>query len=372
MQEVRDNQLAYMKEYGLDGLVAMSPENFGYVVGVMVPTQVTVRTRLALHIMAADGRYEAVVVNIEEGLVRSESWLEDEYITSYNEFTQDPIELAAEKMCQLGLAGKKVGIELGYLCLNDWNKLTRAMPDTRFVDAGPLFEEMRKVKMAHELSLLETFGSQAEQVIYTAFNGVRAGDSEVDLNNYIVKGFSEIGGEKLTVLTIASGERSSFLNAGPTDRVLKKGDVIRIDLVGTKQGYYCDVCRTAVVGQPTDEYRQIWGRLNDSHDRIVSQLKPGADTKVIYDDFRAQFIEWGYNPVDFVGHGLGLSLHEEPYIGRYASNILKENMALCVEPIHIETGKFAFHLENEVFITRDGCRVISASGSTRELPVVRE
>lgn len=361
MQEVIKAQQKLMSEFKMDGLVAMTPENFGYVSGVMVPTQTTVRSRHAIHILNKEGQSEAVVVNIEESLVKSASWLNTAHITAYNEFTQDPIQIAAQKMLELGLDGKRVGIEMNYLPYKDYLKLIRAVPSIELVDAQELFENLRKQKLSFEIERIEAFGRQTEDVIYSAFAGVRAGMTENDIKSIIVKGFSEIGGDKLTVLTIGSGERSCFLNAPATDRILKPGDVIRLDLVGIdKKGYYCDVCRTAVVGEPTDEQNLIWSRLVQSHDTIVDKLRPGVDTKDIYDDFRNQFKEWNYPAVDFVGHGLGLSLHEEPYIGRYAHNILKADMAMCVEPIMIKPGCFGLHLENEVLITSSGCKVISA------------
>ncbi|MEA4962990.1 Xaa-Pro peptidase family protein [Lutispora sp.] len=362
MHEVIKAQQELMREYNLDGLVAMTPENFGYVSGVMVPTQVTVRSRHAIHILNAQGQSKTVVVNIEEGLVKSSSWLDSAHISSYNEFTQDPIVIAGQKMLDLGLDGKRVGIEMNYLPYKDYLKLVKAVPSIELVDAQELFEKLRKVKLFFEIERIEAFGSQAEDVIYSAFSGVHAGMTENDIKNIIVKGFSAIGGDKLTVLTVASGERSCFLNAPATDRVLKSGDVVRIDLVGVdKKGYYCDVCRSAVVGEPTDEHNLIWSRLVQSHDEIVSKIRPGADTKDIYDDFLRQFEEWNYPAVDFVGHGLGLSLHEEPYIGRYARNILQAGMAMCVEPIMIKPDCFGFQLENEVLVTESGCKVISAN-----------
>jgi len=373
MKEVIDAQLRLMKKYNLNGLIAMTPENFGYTTGVMVPTQVTVRSRHAIHIINELGKSETVVVNIEEGLVKSESWIDCNSIESYNEFTQSPILIAASKLVKLGLEGKRVGIEMNYIPYKDYLKLTEAVPTVEFIDAQELFEELRKIKLGFELQRIEAFGSQAEKVIYSAFDGVKAGMTEKDMKNIITKGFNEIGGDKLTVLTIGSGERSCFLNAPPTDRVLKSGDVVRIDLVGIdKRGYYCDVCRTAVVGEPTDEQKLIWSRIVRMHDEIIHKIKPGVDTKDIYDDFRNQFQKWGYPAVDFVGHGVGLSLHEEPYIGRYAHNIIEENMALCVEPIMIKPGEFGLHLENEVIVTADGCKVISATMPYDKMHIISE
>src|SRR5699024_6081829 len=115
-----------------------------------------------------------------------------------------------------------------------------------------------------------------------------------------------------------------------TDRVLKKGDIVRVDMIGKKQGYYCDCCRTAVVGEPEDYHIDIWNKLVKAHDDAVESIKPGASSKAIYDNYVQQFNEFDLTPIEFIGHGLGISLHEEPFINTYQDIALKENMVLCI------------------------------------------
>lgn len=72
-----------------------------------------------------------------------------------------------------------------------------------------------------------------------------------------------------------------------------------------------------------------------------------------------------------MGHGLGLTLHEEPYINPYKNTVLQENMVLCVEPIHVIQGDCGYQLENEVLVTADGHRMITGTRHPyRQLPVI--
>ncbi len=372
MQALIDLQREYMKEYNLDGLIAMTPENITYSIGTSVPTQTTVRSRPVFHILTMDADPIVVVVNIEDPFVKENSWISNDRIFSYPEFIMEPIDLVVEKLVELRLPGKKVGIEFDYISQKDYFALTKALPDIEFVDASEIFSDMRQVKLKHELDIIEEFGSKAEGVIYTAFENARAGISERELANYLTKGFNEIGGDKLNMLVVASGERSCILNGAATDRILKKGDIVRVDLIGLKNGYYCDVCRTAVVGEPEDRHVNIWNKIVKSHDDVIKQIKPGTDTKDIYNNFRKQFIDFGFDPIDFVGHGLGITLHEEPYINNFKSTIIKENMVLCVEPIYVIDGECGYQLENEVIVTATGNRVISATRSYDRLPIIKE
>lgn len=371
MKEVFVRQREMMKEYGLDGMVTMAPENIGYMIGTLVPSQSAIRSRHAITIVTMDQDPVTICVNVEEELVKKNSWISPSRVYSYNEFLKDPMVLAAEKMAEMGLENKKVGIEYNYLPAKDYLTLTKVAPKILFVDAASLIEDMRKQKMKYELEFIEEFAVGAEDVIYSAFEGVKAGMTEMDIYRIVSKGFAAMGGETLNGC-IASGERSSMLNAQATDRVLKEGDIVRLDLVGTKKGYWCDVCRTAVVGKPTDEQNRIWDIVVKSHDNIIKQIKPGVDTYDIYRNFAEEFRQAGYEAsVDFVAHGLGLSVHEEPYINKFTHNILKENMAMCVEPIYIIPGVSAFHLENEVLVTGNGHRVISSKRPYDRLAEIR-
>lgn len=372
MKEIVNLQREMMEKYNLDALVTMTPENITYITGASIPTQLTVRSREVIHVITKEHDPEVIVVSVEEPIMRAESWMPHNKIISYNEFTQSPIMLAAELLKKMGVANKRIGFELSYLPSTDMAVLSREFPHAEIVNADPIFEEMRLRKMKFELDRIMEFGGRIEDVIYNAFSSVQAGMTEKEIYNYLVKGFNDIGGDKMSVPVVASGERSCLLNGAPTDRVLQKGDIVRVDMMGIKKNYYCDCCRTAVVGEPESRHVNIWDKVVKAHDDAIARIKPGVDTKYIYDEFSKQFAEWGFDPIAFIGHGLGLTLHEEPYINTYKSTILQENMVLCVEPIHVIDGVCGYQLENEVLVTADGHQMITGTKHPyHRLPVIR-
>lgn len=371
MKEITELQRRMMEKYQLDALVTMTPENITFVTGTSIPTQVTVRSREVIHIITMNHEPEVIVVNIEEPIMRAQSWIPQKNIISYNEFTQSPIMLAVELLKKLGVGNKRIGMELSYLPSTDMAVLRRELPHAEIVNADSIYEEMRLIKMPFEIERIVEFGSRIEDVIYNAFSSVRAGMTEKDIYNYLVKGFNEIGGDKMSMPMVGSGERSCLLNGAPTDRVLQKGDIVRVDVMGIKNNYYCDCCRTAVVGTPEERHVNIWDKVVKAHDDAIARIKPGVDTEYIYKEFSKQFEEFGFEPIAFVGHGLGLTLHEEPYINPYKNTVLKENMVLCVEPIHIIDGECGYQLENEVLVTADGHRMITGTKYPYDrLPVI--
>jgi len=371
MKEITKLQRAMLDKYHLDALVTMTPENITYVTGTSIPTQLTVRQRQVIHVITMYHDPEVIVVNIEEPIMRMQSWMPQDKIISYNEFTQSPMMLAIDLLKKFGVANKRIGMELSYLPTTDWEILNREIPHAEIVNADAIYEEMRLVKMQFELDRIMEFGNGIEDVIYNTFANARAGMTEKDLYNMLVKGFNDIGGDKLNMPVVASGERSILLNGAPTDRVLKKGDVVRVDMIGLKGNYYCDCCRTAVVGQPKEHHLNIWANLVKAHDDAIAQIRPGVSSMKIYKDFREQFVSYGFEPIAFLGHGLGLTLHEEPYLNPYKDTVLQENMVLCIEPIHC-TETEGFQLENEVLVTADGYKMITGTKYPYDqLPVIR-
>lgn len=373
MQEITEMQREMMKKYHLNALVTMTPENITYITGAYIPTQVTVRSRKVIHIITEKSDPIVIVVNIEEPIMRAQSWMGEKRIISYNEFTQNPIMIAIDKLKEFGMEAMRIGFELSYLSAIDMRLLEKELPHAEIVNADTLFEEMRFIKMDFEIERIKEFGSHIEDVIYNAFANVCAGMTEKDIYRFIVNGFNDIAkGDKLAMPMVGSGWRSCLLNGEPTDKILEEGDVVRVDVMGTKKNYYCDCCRTAVVGTPAERHVNIYEKLVKAHDDAIAKIRPGVDTTEIYDSFSNQFSSYGFEPVAFLGHGLGLTLHEEPYINTFKNTILQKNMVLCVEPIHVIDGECGYQLENEVLVTADGHAMITGKKYPyQQLAVIR-
>jgi Xaa-Pro aminopeptidase len=344
----------------LDAIAAMSPENVTYVSGAEIPSQALVRSRLAAAIVPREARTAVVAVGLEGDLVRERSRL-DEVIT-YEEFVQDPIEVIARSLADRGLAGGRIGIETAYLSARDYERLAGLLPAATLEPVDELFEDLRMVKTPGEIEALRSIGVVAERIVKEACAAVRPGDTERKLGNIIAELYGEGGGDRLTMLVVAAGERSAHPNGPPTSRVMSEGDLVRLDVIGTAGGYYSDVGRTAVVGEPSERQQEIYDLLRDVHGRTLAALRPGAlssDIYRIYQDAMAQAELPAYH---FVGHGLGITLHEEPFLDPHGSRALEEGMVMCVEPLTFVSGEFGIQIEDEVVITADGCEPLTVVG----------
>ena len=349
-----------MDERGLDALVATSPENVAWSSGAAPPSQKTVRSRLAAAIVPRVGESELVAIALEGPVVETQSRLDA--LRLYQEFVEDPILVFADSLRGRGLESAVLGVEETHLSHADYDKLAAALPDAQLVRADELFEELRMVKTPAEIDAIRDIGTAAEQIATQVCERFGAGSTEREIANFVAERYAEAGGDGLTMLVVGSGPRSAAVNAPPTGRVLEHGDIVRLDIIGTKNRYHSDVARTAVVGEPTAEQQRIYDLLLGVHRRCLAVLRPGALSSDVYRIYREAMDEAELPPYHFVGHGLGITLHEDQFVNQLSSIPLEEGMVLCIEPLTLLEGRFGMQIEDEVLITDDGYEPFTQAG----------
>jgi Xaa-Pro aminopeptidase len=354
--QVLDRVRSALSAARLDALVATSPEGLAYTAGAVPPSLRTVRHRLAASIVPLTGAPEAVVVALEAPLMRDRMWAR---VTPYVEFAQHPMDATAAALVAAGLGDGRLGIETTALSVDAHERLRRALPRAELVPADELLAELRIIKVPAEIDMIREIGAAAQRVAIECCALVGAGDTERDLGTLISERFVAAGGDELTMLVVGSGERSAHVNAPPTDRVLEAGDIVRLDLIGTARNYYCDVARTAVVGGPSAEQERIHGLLAQVHERAIEAVRPGVESADVYAIYREAMERAGLPAYHFVGHGLGITLHEEPFIHERTSVPLREGMVLCIEPLTLIADRFGIQIEDELIVTADGCETIT-------------
>jgi Xaa-Pro aminopeptidase len=355
-----------MEAAGLDALVAISPENFAYTTGFVVPTQPLMRWRHNAAVVTRDGRTALLSVDMEATTVRSRA--PGVEVRVWGEFTDRPMVALAALLGDLGLAGGAVGLEMDYLPAGDWEHLKTLLPKARLAPAEKIYDRLRQIKTPEEIELLRKLSRIADASIAEAYAQVRAGLTEMDLAAALTRGIYARGAEHFKLMIIATGERSEYPNVGPTDRVLRPGDLCRVEIFPIIGGYHAGVCRTAAVGRAPERAERIWRNLTECKHIVLGMIRPGASTRAIYEAFLRKFGELGLAPISFVGHGIGLHLHEEPYLGKYGDSRLEAGMVLGIEPLVYGAG-MGFGLQNKdmVAVTERGCELLSDVTDTDRL-----
>ena len=353
-------------EAGLDAIVCMSPENVTYVLGLVIPSQSLMRWRHAAAVVATDGRDAAVCVDMEQTTLSGQR--PDLDVRVWAEFGGSAMATLAELFSDLGLASARVGLELSFLPVAAHEELTRRLPGATFVGVDALIARARQIKTAEEIAVLARLSRIADRAIGTALSSVDEGSSEMDLAAALTRSVYEQGADQFKLMIVATGDRSELPNVGPSERTLKMGDVCRVEIFPVINGYHAGVCRTAVVGEPPPMASQIYANLVECKHLLLDVLGPGVPTRAVYERFRGKFDELGLPSIAFVGHGIGVDLHEEPYLSPFSDATLETGMVLGIEPLVYRTGYgFGMQLKDMVLVEASGCRLLSDRTATDTL-----
>lgn len=375
-QEIVSRLLDAMKPAQLDAVVTSSPENFAYLNGFVVPSQPLIRHRHAMSIVTADGKTALFAVDMEATTVRTRA--PDMPVQIWAEFTDSAMARLAEQLTGLGLASATIGIEMDYLPAGDFAALSTLLPQVQWKPAEALLARLRQIKTKDEIALLRRLSRIADQAIADSLDAVQAGSSEMDIAAALTRGVYALGAEHFKLMIVATGERSQLPNVGPSERKLQERDVCRVEIFSVISGYQAGVCRTAVVKEAPDHAERIWAHLVTCKYMIMDMIKPGASAHAVYRAFLAKLAEMNLPPISFVGHGIGLFLHEEPYIGtnptigRNDDAILEAGMVLGIEPLCYRTGHgFGMQNKDMFLVTETGCELLSDYTNTDRLLVVK-
>lgn len=346
-----------LNDHELAGLIAISPENFTYLAGFAVPSHEPLRWRHAAVLLRADKEHSVLCVDMEETTVRAA--LPDSPLHVWEEFADNAMDQLANAIRETGLAGARIGVETDYLPARDFSKLQQLLPGTEFVPVQDLLASSRQIKTPREIELLRRLSRATDAAIAAGFACIEAGQSELDLAGYVIAALYEHGVHKQRGMVCATGERSHFPNVGPTARRLQPGDLIRFEVFGVIDGYHAGICRTAVVGSPTAEQQRIWDVLVHCRRQALEEIRSGASSAAIYQNYLQRFSALGYDPISFVGHGIGVYLHENPYLGRYTDETLSDGMVLGIEPLLYLPGQFGMQIKDMVLVGASGAEVLS-------------
>lgn len=376
-KDILQRQAVAMKAAGLDAMISCSPENFAYATGFVVPSQPLIRHRHAMAIVTASADVALFGVDMEATTIARRA--EGVPTRIWAEFSDDAMLVLAEQLKGLGLANARIGMEMDYLPAGDFLRLQAALPGARFERCEQILARLRQLKTPEEQALLRRLSRMADQAITDALAAVKLGDTEMDIAAHMTRKLYELGAEHFKLMIVATGERSQLPNVGPTERKLERGDVCRVEIFSVIGGYQAGVCRTAVVQEAPEMAAKIWAHLVACKYQILEMVKPGASCRAIYDAFIAKLSEMNLPPISFVGHGIGLHLHEDPYLGvtpilgRPGEDaVLEAGMVLGFEPLCYRTG-YGYGMQNKdmLLVTETGAELLSDYANTEKLLVVR-
>lgn len=351
-----ERQAALMQREGLDAMVAFSHQNFAWVTGFVVPTHPLMRWRLTAVVTTADGRTGLFTLSMEERTIRAHEPDADAWI--WDEFLDNAIPTFAEMITALGLANGKVGIETDVIQWKYAQEIEAALPNVTWLPAQDHFDKLRFIKSDREIDLIRKLSKLTDRSLREALAAVDVGNSEMDLAGALGGAIYRNGAENFPIMICASGHRSTIPNGGPSEKIIDRGDIIRLEAFGVIGGYHAGVARTAYAGSAPPQAHKDYAVLIQARNYLLETIRPGVHTNEVFQHFSKILEGGGLKIINFLGHGIGLNLHEKPYFERHSDYLIEENMVLGVEPYTFKDD-YALQIKDIIAVTKDGIELLS-------------
>jgi Xaa-Pro aminopeptidase len=292
-------------------------------------------------------------------------------IVSWEE-TDDPYELATDGIERSG----RVAVSDTMLAMHVLG-IQRALGSTvSYSLASSVLRDLRMVKDPDEIALLREAAHAADRVIAQIAAGRLVGRTEADVAAEVRERLVAEGHETAHFAIVGSGPNSASPHHDASDRVIRAGEPIVLDIGGTLAGYGSDVTRTLWVtggdatNGPDERFRHLFAVLHTAHATATAAIRPGLSCESIDSTARTIIDAEGYGEEFFhrTGHGIGLDGHEDPYLVAGNDLPLRAGMAFSIEPGIYLPGTYGARIEDIVVCGEDGPIVLNEA--PRELMVI--
>lgn len=342
-----------MKLLEIDGMIISNPINIEYITGVYAEGTLIINDKD--NIFITDARY------IED--VNSTITISDEINV------RDQANISENEYISFFVNCPRVGIEENYISYSKYQNLVRIYRLKEAVETNNLIEKMRTIKDDNEIAKIRRACEITDNCFTHLLEYIKVGMTERQIAFEIEKYFIENGANGLAFDTIvASGENSSKPHAVPTNRKIQSGDNITIDFGAKYKGYCSDMTRTIFVGSVSDEVRNLYNFILEGQLRATNKIKDGVDGKSVARGVQIEYNARNFELIHALGHGVGLEVHELPYLSYRSSQILKENMVVTNEPGIYIPEKIGIRIEDTILVNKLESEVLTKS--SKELIVI--
>ena len=219
---------------------------------------------------------------------------------------------------------------------------------------------LRMRKDQQEYETLKRNALVADAAMRAAWDQMAAGMTETEVATLVRDSFREQGATPMFSI-VGAGPNGAFPHHQTGDTVIKPGDAVVMDIGGGMAGYSSDMTRMAVVGKPPEGYAEVHAIVERAVQAALAVAKPGIKAHEVDDAARGVITDAGYGDffVHRTGHGMGVEIHEPPYLTATSQTVLDEGMVFSIEPGIYLPGRFGIRLEDIVILRSNGPEIFS-------------
>lgn len=362
---------AQMKKEGLGSLLCFHPDNVRYVTSTKLGEWT--REKFARYCLVVEGKEDVVLFEVGSAMETKKKlcpWIKDIRPAKSNSCSAKSSKSAVigeiyEILKEYGVQDKPMGV--------DWLTVPIAKEILKygipFEDGFNTMQECNLIKTDEEIAILELSAAMVDGAYYDVVEAIKPGIRENEVAGVMRKRLWELGAENVLNVNVISGDRAYPHPHDCTDRIIRPGDFVYLDIVNDFNGYKTCYYRTFSCGKPTDaqmeQYRIAYKWLYDA----IKMVKPGVTTTEIasvwpkFDELPYP-VKNKYEAVGFnLGHGVGIFHQGRPWMTRETPEdeaiVIQKNMHFALETYCGAEGIGGARIEEQVVVTDNGCRVIT-------------
>ncbi len=359
---------------GLDALLVWKDENCRYLTDLR-PQLIAGKTTALNGALLLEGRAPILFCSGGERdrVDRTMPWIEEAHtipIIEEKALVDGMVrDILGPVLREYGLADARIGLDEANTVFT--KALAHHFPKLVVEDGDTPMQQARMIKLPEEIVLLEEATAIADAVTASAVAAVADGVRECEVAGEAMRTLFRLGGEYAHVMTpfVASGEHMAPPHRICSDKLIRHGDLVFIDIGAAWGGYFGDMARTVICGKPTQEQRRIYTAVHAGLKAGIAEMRPGRTNKDAADALIRAADEYGLGGRFlslFIGHGVGIGANEPPYIGETLPGAptyeFRPGMVFAVEPlIWVEgvRGGGGVRLEEMVLVTEESPHVMS-------------
>jgi Xaa-Pro dipeptidase len=263
----------------------------------------------------------------------------------------------------IGLANARIGVEPAWMRVLELRYLEAAAPKAQFVSGGEVVAALRMFKDETEIAAMQRAVEIAQNALRDTIPAIKPGVTEREIATELTTHLLHRGSSPAFPFQpiVSGGPNSANPHAVPTDRPLQRGDLLVIDYGATVEGYFSDITRTFAIGAVEPELRHIAEIVEQANAAGRAAAGPGVPARTVDEAARSVIEDAGYGEyfTHRTGHGLGLEVHEPPFIRGGNEQVLQPGMTFTVEPGIYLPGRGGVRIEDDILVTEEGCRSLT-------------
>ena len=367
-----DRARTLLGQNSMDGIALAGGTSLDYFTGIRWGNS----ERLFLFVLPHQGKPFYVCPAFEEERVRERMTQaplgKESRVYTWDE-DDDPFALVAKGLRDAGIMGGHLGIEERMPFVFS-DGLERGIRGLNCVPATPVTAGCRSVKSAAELKLMQLANEITLQVYEAAWTALKPGMTNREFTALINAGYQQAGfpGEA----SCQVDAYSALPHGSAQPQTIREGSVVLIDDGCIVEGYQSDISRTFVVGKATDKMKRVFDAVQKAQTAALHAAKPGVECGAVDGAARKVVNDAGFGPAyahftHRVGHGIGMDMHEWPYLVKGNTQKLQAGMTCSDEPGIYLRGEFGVRLEDDMYVTADGAKWFTPQSHSIEKPFER-